>query len=128
MIIDASVAIAVLNGDDAHHDRAVHILLDTAGQPLVVPALTAAETLVAHVRAGTEEIALQHLQSLGMTVDEGVASPVELARVRVETGLKLPDCIVLHAAEKRAEPMATFDARLADVGRSRGGVVYAFDD
>ncbi|WP_156401963.1 hypothetical protein [Agromyces sp. Soil535] len=43
-----------------------------------------------------------------------------LARLRVETALKLPDCCVLDAAMSNGAAMATFDERLASAGASLG--------
>jgi predicted nucleic acid-binding protein len=50
----------------------------------------------------------------------GVAAP-RLAEIRAHTGLKMPDCCVLLAAERlSASKLATFDARLAQVAAEHG--------
>jgi predicted nucleic acid-binding protein len=46
--------------------------------------------------------------------------PVRLALLRAETGLKLPDCCVLLAAEQSGAAVATFDDRLAGAVTRRG--------
>jgi predicted nucleic acid-binding protein len=48
-------------------------------------------------------------------------APVRLARLRADSGLKLPDCCVLLAAkDSTAEAIATFDDRLINVARDLG--------
>jgi predicted nucleic acid-binding protein len=47
-----------------------------------------------------------------------------LAGLGAATGLKLPDCCVLLAAEQVDGAVATFDDRLAAVARERGVVVH----
>lgn len=128
MILDASVVVAALNVDDAHHRRAVDVFVETAGQRLLICDLTLAESLVAHVRHGTERQALARLQQLGVTTLPLVRDAVALARVRVETGLRMPDCIVLLTAEQEMDSLTTFDERLARVARSRGVTVLPAPD
>jgi rRNA-processing protein FCF1 len=43
-----------------------------------------------------------------------------LARLRVNTGLKLPDCCVLLTAMDRRATLASFDERLLAAAISRG--------
>jgi predicted nucleic acid-binding protein len=43
-----------------------------------------------------------------------------LAALRAGTGLKLPDCCVLQAAEQAHAGIATFDDRLAAAARELG--------
>jgi rRNA-processing protein FCF1 len=45
--------------------------------------------------------------------------------MRVDSGLKLPDCCVLDVASFHGAPLATFDTRLADEARGRGIEVIA---
>ncbi len=92
-----------------------------------MPPLTMAECLVAHARAGTATIALGRLQDLGITPDGTAVDPLALAMLRSETGLKMPDCVVLLAAEQASEPLATFDERLAAAAASRRVRVFGSD-
>jgi predicted nucleic acid-binding protein len=66
IVLDASVVIAHLGRNDAHHERVTRLLADLAGQPKIMSALTRAEVLMAPARA---------------TVD------ARLARVGTERGL-----------------------------------------
>lgn len=112
IVVDASVLIAYLDPDDAHHDAAVAVLGD-ATPPLVVHPLTAAEVLVSPVKRGIAETVWADLVAIGVEVDRTPIDPMQLARLRVETGCKMPDCCVLAAAAVRATSVATFDERLA---------------
>lgn len=119
IVVDAGVLIAHLSADDAHQEAAFEIL-DTEEDLLIHP-LTLAETLVHPARRGSELDALARIDSLGLlrrepTVDE----PVHIARLRAASSLKLPDCVVLAAAEAFGATLATFDRRLAEVARERG--------
>lgn len=120
MIVDASVVIALLNTEDAHHSRAAGLLVEAPEEDLHIPAMTLAEALVWHVRAGTGERALEVLEDLGLRLIESQEDPLELARVRAESGLRMPDCIVLHHALTRDEALATMDERLTRVAGERG--------
>jgi predicted nucleic acid-binding protein len=54
--------------------------------------------------------------SVGLTDD----SPVRLAMLRADTGLRLPDCCVLLAAQQTGGSVLTFDDRLARVAEGLG--------
>jgi predicted nucleic acid-binding protein len=124
IVLDASVLIAHLDRADAHHDRAHRLLLDAADQDLAASPVTLAEVLVAPARAGQLDRATAAIQELGVQpVPLDVDSHVRLATLRAGTGLKLPDCCVLLAAEQVGAALATFDARLAAVGRDHGHLV-----
>ncbi len=112
IVVDASVLIAFLDPDDAHHAAAVALLAD-AVPPLLVHAITAAEVLVAPVRRGVADSVWSDLAAIGVEVDTMPDEPMQLARLRAETGCKLPDCCVLATAARHHAPVATFDARLS---------------
>ena len=120
MILDANVVIALLDADDVHYSAAAGILVDHAGSPFRTHPVTLAESLVAHVRAGTADVALDRLARLGVDTLQAPDRAVDLARLRADTRLKMPDCLPLLAAETSATPLATFDARLAGAARARG--------
>ena len=65
-VIDASVLIAHLDADDAHHAQA-EVLLEAAGAtPLVASRLTLAQVLVGPARAGKLELAIAALAQFGI--------------------------------------------------------------
>ena len=115
IILDASVLIAHLERADDHHARATGIMRDNCDDEFAASAVTLAEVLVGAIRADRgdqvrDALADLQVQSLGLGAD----AAWELARLRVRTGLKLPDCCVLYAASGQpAAKLATFDARLA---------------
>lgn len=92
-----------------------------------MPSVTAAESLVRHARAGAGTQALARLRQLGFQIDAGGDDPLHLAALRAETSLRMPDCLVVAAAERHHEPLATFDERLASVARGRGLEVFGDD-
>lgn len=111
IVVDAGVLIAFLDPNDVHHVAAVEMLADAA-PPLVVHPVTAAEVLVAAVRHGVADEVWADLLAIGVEVDDTPMDPLQLARLRVETGCKLPDCCVLAGAATRSAAVATFDERL----------------
>ena len=120
MILDANVLIALLDDQDLHHERAVD-LVATAAQPLGVHEMTLAEALVLPARIGQEETAARAFADLGIRrvpTDDDFA--LTLARIRASSGLRMPDAVVLAAAERGRCPLATFDARLARAAATRG--------
>jgi predicted nucleic acid-binding protein len=122
IVVDASVLIGHLDGSDAHHQRAVAVLLATAGQPLLASPITVAEVLAGPARTGRLEDAQNALDEIGLgQVPFGPDAAVRLATLRAETSLGLPDCCVLLAAQDaRAAAIATFDDRLAAAARRAG--------
>ena len=125
MVLDASVLIAHLDEDGRHHERARGWLLELADQPLVASVFTIAEVLVSPAKAGDLDRATNALGVLGVTgVPIGDGAPARLASLRAATGLKLPDCCVLLAAEQMHGAIATFDERLADAAMGRGLAVW----
>jgi predicted nucleic acid-binding protein len=114
IVVDASVLIAHFNGRDALHERAEAVLLNSADRPLAASAITIAEILVGPARIGRLDAARAALDRLGVAeipVPEGAAD--RLAALRADTGLKLPECCVLLAAQDaRAQTVLTFDERL----------------
>ncbi|MEJ3745791.1 type II toxin-antitoxin system VapC family toxin [Actinomycetes bacterium KLBMP 9797] len=122
IVVDATVLIAHLNSADSCHDRAEALLLEAADYPLAASSITLAEVLVGPARAGRLGAARAALRALEV---EEVPVPVEaaerLAVLRADTGLKLPDCCVLLAAEDAlAEAVLTFDDRLMKRAQALG--------
>jgi predicted nucleic acid-binding protein len=115
IVLDASVLIAHLDEGDAQHERAVERLLAVAGEPFACSPITRAEVLVGPARAKRIDVAATALATLGVDdVALGSDAPVRLANLRAETGLKLPDCcVILAAQDAAASQVLTFGARLA---------------
>jgi predicted nucleic acid-binding protein len=111
IVVDASVLIAFLDPNDAHHSVAVQILED-ASPPLLVHPITAAEVLVAPVRNDVADAVWADLMAIGVEIDDTPIDPLLLARLRVKTGCKMPDCCVLATAATHNTAVATFDAQL----------------
>lgn len=124
VVLDASVLIAFFDGEDAHHTDAHALLAGLAGEDLAISSMTLAELLVGPARQGQDALAstldaLTRLAIREVQLPEDVA--VRLAGLRASTGLKMPDCCVVLAAETvRADSVATFDERLARAARPHG--------
>ena len=120
IVLDASVLIAYLDGDDKHHVAAETLLAGAIEDDLGANPLTLAEVLVVPARDGRIEPAQMALRAL--EVEELVFPPesaVRLAQLRASTGLKMPDCCVLLAAEDAGATVASFDSRLAQTAADR---------
>jgi len=122
IVLDSSVLIAHLDANDAHHGRATELLAGIdVDEPLGASTMTLAEVLVGPARTNRLPQAIDALARLG--VEEirwaGDVSLV-LATTRATTGLKMPDCCVLLAAEQVRGQIATFDKALADAADQRG--------
>lgn len=121
IVLDASLLIAYLDGEDAHHGRAEELLAREIDDDFGANSLTLAEVLVAPVRedrletvrAMLSDLEVQELPLPGDTA-------VKLAQLRATTGLKMPDCCVLLAAEHAgAARVASFDDRLTQAAGAR---------
>lgn len=114
IVLDASALIAILRPGDALYAQAAASLLALEGRQLLISPVTHAEVLVGPARVGTLERTRAAIERLG--VDEVALAPdaaPRLARIRVDSRLKLPDCCVVLAAQQRAAAVLTFDDRLA---------------
>jgi predicted nucleic acid-binding protein len=122
IVLDASVLIAHLDARDALHDRAETALTRIAAHSLAASTLTVAEVLVGPARAGRADEAVGVLRVLGVSeVRLPPDASTRLAELRARTGLKLPDCCVLLAAEEvPADAVLTFDDRLQAEATRRG--------
>jgi len=121
IVFDASVLIAYLDSDDEFHGDADTLLAESIAEDFGTNSLTLAEIMVAPARAGRLEavqVALHEIE-----IDElpfPVDTAVRLAHLRVSTGLKMPDCCVLLAAEDHHATVASFDDRLTQAAKLRG--------
>jgi predicted nucleic acid-binding protein len=113
IVLDASLLIAHFDHDDALHAQATEHLLDAADQQFGASSITLAEILVGPTRTGRLVIAQAALRALDVTeLPLPSNAAMRLAALRVESGLKLPDCCVLLAAQDTNGTVLTFDDRL----------------
>jgi predicted nucleic acid-binding protein len=120
IVLDASVLIGFLDSEDNHHAAAEWLLTQAVDDDLAVNSLTLAEVLVAPVRNGRLEPVLPALHALEVQeLPFPADTAVRLAQLRVTTGLKMPDCCVLLAAEEAEAGVASFDERLAQAAAMR---------
>lgn len=121
IVLDASVLIGHLDTSDAHHAAARALLVAAVDEQLWASPMTLAEVLVGPTRAGAAERAMGSVLALGVRATPWPEDfSLRLARMRVDTGLRMPDACVLVAAEQPGAGLATFDGRLADAARNRG--------
>ena len=128
IILDACVLIAFLEEADASHDAAVRLVLEHAGEDFGASTITIAEVLVGPAKAGADKLsaaqrALGQLIRYEVEVSAGAAPDV--ARLRADTGLKMPDCLVLRAAGQSDGRLATFDVRLIRAAENAGYTVFS---
>lgn len=124
IVLDASFIIAYMSDRDAHHLRAVSLMGEPELLGCTASAITWAEALVTAARAGRlpeVKAALDALVDVSQLPDD---AHVRLAALRAETGLKMPDCCVVLAAESSGSGIATFDGPLAKAARARGIAIW----
>lgn len=118
IVIDASVAIAALAADDAHHAAASAALAGATEDELVLAATTRAEILVGPARAGGSALALARNFVDGcatIPVTASIADDAATLKSR-HRALSLPDAIALVAADLiAADAVWTFDRRWSSV-------------
>lgn len=126
IVLDAGALIALINERDAHHVWARELFTSTTGEEWVISSLNLAEVMVHPVRAGKAEEFMRGIEGLRLRV-EGTqpAHATELARLRAETSLKMPDVIALHLASGLSASLATVDRRLAEKASELGCAVHA---
>jgi predicted nucleic acid-binding protein len=123
-ILDAGVLIAILNSDDAHHERARKALsaARSRGDRLILPASAYAEILVAPLRHGAAsgECVDDLLEALPASVEPAtreIARRAAELRARHGTRLRLPDALVVATAiVLEGRRIMTTDARWPDLG------------
>ncbi|MDP5185363.1 type II toxin-antitoxin system VapC family toxin [Blastococcus sp. BMG 814] len=113
IVLDASVLIAYLDAGDAHHRAAESLLAREIDDEFAVNPLTLAEVLVGPSRTGRLDAARTALRELEVAeLPFPADTAVRLAGLRADTGLRMPDCCVLLAAQATAARVAAFDDRL----------------
>lgn len=125
IVLDANVLIAFLDVDDVHHDDAVSLFEHRFLDGFSASVLTVAECLVHPVRAGRQDAALASLSTIGIKVlPLESAEAADLARVRNQYRLRMPDAVVLQAAIRTGSEVATFDESLA-LAAGKAGLTVA---
>ncbi len=118
IVIDASVAIAALSADDAHHQAASVALAAASDDELVLAATTRAEILVGPAQVGGSALAsardfVDGCATIPVTASIADGAATLNARHR---GLSLPDAIALVVADLiDADAVWTFDRRWSGV-------------
>ncbi|SLE83385.1 PilT domain-containing protein [Mycobacteroides abscessus subsp. massiliense] len=121
IILDANVLIAHANSADEHHQAAGRILAKWAPFGYAASVLTLAEFYVGPTQTGQLHAAQHLISSLGVdTIEIPAEAAAELAQIRAQHRLKMPDAVVLHTAQAHGEALATFDTRLATIARRVG--------
>jgi len=116
IVLDANVLIAHFEDDHTFAGRAEAIL--ESDDDLLIHPLTLAECLVGAVRTGREDELRGGLDAIGVaTWQPDAEHPYRLARLRVRTRLRLPDCCALEAAVSTGAALATFDEALAEAAQ-----------
>lgn len=119
--LDASVLIALHSKQDQHHDWAVELFTELADFEWSMSALTFAEVLVHPIRAGIEDKFQLSLKNLNIVVSGLMPDGAgELAKVRANTGVKMPDAVVIHQALTSNAQIATTDQGLAKAASKLG--------
>ncbi len=122
--LDASALIAHLDGNDAHHAAVAVALERAAGDRLVAHPLTIASCLVGAVRPGRGAEMVDAIEAMRVeAIEVDRDSPLRLAKLRVSTGLRMPDCCAVDAARQHDAVLVTFDDRQAGAARKLGLVV-----
>lgn len=120
IVLDASVIIAYLDGENTHHARSEELLAREIDEDFGANSLTLAEVLVMPARENrmdTVRTILRDLEVQELAFPDDTA--VKLAQLRADTGLKMPDCCVLLAAEHAGARVASFDDQLTKAAIAR---------
>lgn len=124
IVLDASVLIAYLDADDDRHVVAESLLAREIDDDLGMNPLTLAEVLVAPVREGRLRQAQEALRDLEVNeLPFPSDTAVRLAELRATTGLRMPDCCVVLAAEDAGATVASFDRQLIQAAKARNMAV-----
>ena len=114
IVADASWIVALRDPLDPHHGEAAAINEVLSDERALLHPVTFAECLVAPALLGMLDDAAAALRAAFEVIDIDLDAPLRWASLRAETGLRLPDVIVLDTAlHHGATSIATFDEKLA---------------
>ena len=120
IVADASWVVALRDPADGHHRQAVAIHHRIGTEDALLHPVTLAECLVAPAQLGVLDDSAAVLRAAFEIPDIDHDAPVRWAALRADTGLRLPDAIVLDTALSHdARALATFDTRLATAAAAR---------
>ena len=120
IVADASWVVALRDPSDEHHPLAAAINRGIADEDIWLHPVTLAECLVAPARLGVLHDAVLRLRAAFEIPEVERDAPVRWAALRAETGLRLPDAVVLDTAlSHRARAVVTFDTKLAAAAGER---------
>ncbi|MDE0928620.1 MAG: PIN domain-containing protein [Acidimicrobiales bacterium] len=127
IVVDANVAIAVLNWDDPFHEAALSRCVRE--EKIQILNVTWAEVLVLPVRLGKEEQTRAALTELGFCVEPTSNEIAELAcRLRAFHGNKnfpMLDALVVAFGMQTKCPVVTCDAKWPQIAESKREVLTA---
>lgn len=113
IVLDATVLIAYLDSNDAHHPRAQTLLVREIGDDFAASSMSLVEVLVVPSRAGRVDAVLRALSDLDVgELPFPADAAVKLGQLRASTRCTMPDCCVLLAAEQAQARVASFDDAL----------------
>lgn len=120
IVLDANVLIAYLDDQHVHHRRAEELLAREIDDDFGANSLTLAEVLVLPAREQRLDAIRAILRDLEVReLPFPDDSAEKLAQLRAESGLKMPDCCVLLAAEHAVARVASFDEQFAKAATAR---------
>lgn len=126
VVLDASALIALYSENDSHHKWALRMFVETAHLEFMMNVLNFSEALVGPARAGRKAQFLKNTEGLGIQVASlQPKSAEELADLRVSSGLRMPDSVVLLQAKEVSGAVATTDSSLAREAIRMGLEVYS---
>jgi len=116
-VLDASVAIGLLDTADAHHERARAAIGENRIRSLLMPASAYSEALVRPLANGNGDAVENFVEFLRVEI---VPADRDIGRRAAELraqrrSLRLPDALVLATAQLRQSPLLSFDARVMRV-------------
>lgn len=127
-VLDASALIALFNSKDSHHAWAIKAMNDTLDLDLKMPALTYSEALAIPFEKNFQNEFLAGISGLNLElINIESNEALEMAKLRAETKLRIPDVVVLHAAIKLSATLVTADTKLAKTALSQGIKVFTPD-
>ena len=126
VVLDASVLIALYSSKDRNHAWAMDFFKQTLDRDLKMTVLNFSECLAHPVRAGKLQRFNAGIAGLGIEIVglEPLAGP-ELAKLRAETGLKMPDVLVLFEALKSNAALASTDSQVSNTAREMSLEVFS---
>jgi len=123
LVLDANVVIALLDENDALHERAAESLARVRSEDLVLPASAYAEVLVGPFKIGAHRVAELDATLARVPVRVEPITPViarAAARLRASSdSLRLADALVIATAGELGASVLTADRRLTRHPRVR---------